>query len=79
MLNRTDRGVTVGSIAPERTTYDQEARPCLCGERPLMTESGGTYYLSCPPCWTRMPKVGSERLARAMWNAMIRVATPLGH
>ncbi len=63
----------IRSIAPERTDFDHASPPCLCGATPLLTYSGGQYYMSCPPCWVRTHKVASAEMARLQWSAMLRV------
>ncbi len=60
------------SIAPERAELDHNSPPCLCGAMPLLTSSGGQFYMSCPPCWVRTHKVASPEMARLMWSAMLR-------
>lgn len=60
------------SIAPERTDPDYNSPPCLCGATPLLTATGGQFYMSCPPCWVRTHKVDSPEMARLQWSAMLR-------
>ena len=63
------------AFGPERADFENRAKPCICGAQPLLSESNGLFYMSCPPCFVRGHKLATAKAAKRQWNSMITYAS----